>query len=83
MMFGCGLGDLSQLQGTTKEVVATGSRANTTVPLLLDLISKVPSRCRSLSRIPRIPTPGMPAESMASRFSRGMPFPLSSTSRLT
>ena len=79
------LGDFSQrpLQAATKEVLTTGSRATTTVPLPLELISKVPPSCRSLSRIPLIPTPGVPPESMASRFSGGMPLPLSSTSRLT
>lgn len=79
------LGDLSQLplQAATKEGLATGSRAITTVPLTLELISKLPPSCRSLSRIPLIPTPGVPPESMASRFSGGMPLPVSSTSRLT
>ena len=79
------LGDFSQrpLQAATKEVLTTGSRATTTVPLPLELISKVPPSCRSLSRIPLIPTPGVPPESKASRFSDGMPLPLSSTSRLT
>src|SRR5882762_329227 len=71
------------LQAATKEVLTTGSRATTTVPLPLELISKVPPSCRSLSRIPLIPTPGVPPESKAPRFSDGMPLPLSSTSRLT
>jgi hypothetical protein len=71
------------LQAATKEVLTTGSRATTTVPLPLELISKVPPNCRSLSRIPLIPTPAVPPESKASRFSDGMPLPLSSTSRLT
>ena len=72
----------NEVYALAKEVPATGSRATTTVPLSLELISKLPPSCRSLSRIPLIPTPGVPPKSMAFRFSGGMPFPLSSTSRL-
>jgi len=66
----------------SEEMPAAGSRAMMTVPLPLppDLISKLPPSCRSRSRIPLTPTPDVPAESMAYRFSGDMPFPLSSTS---
>ena len=60
-----------------------GSRATMTVPLPSELISKLPPSCRILSRIPLIPTPGVPADSIAIRFSGGMPLPLSSTSART
>src|SRR5215467_7265745 len=65
------------------DVLATGKRATTTVPVPLELIFKLPPSCRSLSRIPLIPTPGVPPDSRASRFPGGMPLPLSSTSRLS
>jgi len=55
------------------------------VPLssLPELISKAPPSCRILSRIPVIPTPTMPVDAIADRFSSGMPLPLSSTSTRT
>ena len=65
------------------DVLASGKCATTTVPVALELIFKLPPSCRSLSRIPLIPTPGVPPDSMASRFPGGMPLPLSSTSRLS
>ncbi len=73
----------SLFHAVIKDVLATGSRATTTVPVSFELISKLPPSCRSLFRIPLIPTPAVPPESMACRFSGGMPLPLSSTSRLT
>ena len=66
-------------------VLPIGNRAKTSVPIALrpDLISKVPPSCRILSRIPLIPTPARPVDSISDRFSSDMPLPLSSTSRRT
>lgn len=67
------------------EVLLTGRRAITTVPVPLraGLTSEVPPSCRSLSRIPLIPTPAAPACSISARFSAEMPKPLSCTSTRT
>lgn len=70
------------LHAAIKEGLGTGSRATTTVPVSVELISKLPPSCRSRSRIPLIPTPAVPSEFMTCLFSGGMPLPLSSTSRL-
>jgi hypothetical protein len=56
-----------------EETAKTGIRAIMTVPWLPELISKVPPSCRNLSRIPLIPTPGVPPESIAFCFFSGMP----------
>ena len=71
------------IHAAIKEGLATRSRASTIVPVSVDLISKLPPRCRSRSRIPLIPTPAAPSESRTCRFSSGMPLPLSSTARVT
>src|ERR1700692_676406 len=65
------------LQATTglSEETAAGSCATMRVPLLVECISKVPPNCRSLSRIPRIPTPGMPIDDVSSCLCGGMPLP--------
>ncbi len=65
------------------DVTATGSRATTTVPLPFEWMSRLPPSCRSLSRMPRIPTPGVPVEASSNCFSGGMPLPRSSTSTET
>ncbi len=66
-------------------VLPIGNRATMSVPLPLlpDLISRVPPSCRILSRIPLIPTPTMPVDAIADRFFCGMPLPLSSISKRT
>jgi hypothetical protein len=50
-----------------------GKRASTVVPLPLELISKLPPSCRSLSRIPLIPTPGVPVDATSSNLSAASP----------
>src|ERR1700680_2382860 len=64
-------------------VLPSSSVSEMSVPLPSELISKVPPSCRILSRIPLIPTPAVPIDSISDRFSSGMPLPLSSTSRRT
>ena len=74
--------DLSQLaiQTTIKQLLATGRHATTIVPLPFDLTSRVPPNCRSLSRIPLIPTPGVPPEFIELPLFLRYAFPLSATS---
>ena len=75
--------DAAPSVAASTEVSAMGSRATMTVPLPSELISKLPPSCRILSRIPLIPTPGVPADSIPIRFSAAMPLPLSDTSTRT
>jgi len=60
-----------------------GNCASMTVPVLLEAISKSPPSCRILSRMPLIPTPGVPPAAISTRFSGGMPLPSSHTSTRT
>ena len=62
---------------------ATGSRAVMVVPVPFELISRLPPSCRSLSRMPLIPTPGVPFKAVLARFSAGIPLPLSAISTST
>src|SRR5437870_8725858 len=52
------LGVLFHATAGLAEATATGSRATMSVPLSFEWMSKLPPSCRSLSRMPRIPTPG-------------------------
>jgi len=61
------------IQAATVTAVEIGTRASTTVPLPLELISSVPLSCRNLSRIPLMPTPGVPVDTTSSSFSLAMP----------
>ncbi len=52
------------------ELSATGKRTLMRVPVALESISSVPPSWRSLSRMPRMPTPGVPEEDISSLFGR-------------
>lgn len=74
-----GSGETSALE----KFLIPGSRASMAVPVPLETISKSPPSCRILSLMPLIPTPGVPPDTISSRFSGDMPLPSSSTSTRT
>jgi hypothetical protein len=57
---------------------ATRNRAITRVPFFMESIWSVPPNCRTLSCIPRIPTPASPCEANVDLCLPSMPFPSSS-----
>jgi len=77
----CGAVSRSSYAAATVAEVAKGSRAITVVPWPFDWMSKPPPNCRNRSRMPRIPTPGAPADLISSSLSSAIPFPSSSTSK--
>lgn len=60
-----------------------GKLTTTSVPVPLEAMLSVPPNWRILSRMPRIPTPGVPEVAISSCFSSGMPLPLSAISTIT
>ena len=60
-----------------------GKRTTTSVPVPLESMSSDPPSWRIRSRMPRIPTPGVPEVAISSCLSIGMPLPLSATSTIT
>jgi len=60
-----------ELESWFEVVSEMGRHATILVPVLSELISKVPPSCLTLSFIPVIPTPGVPTDVMRSSFSAG------------
>lgn len=78
-----GEGSVTSTEDGEDKFSPTGRRTTTSVPVLLESMSSDPPNWRSLSRIPRIPTPGVPSEDISSCLSDGMPLPLSAISTRT
>src|SRR5947208_7333883 len=75
-------GDKEELQAATVDAeCSTGRRTITLVPLPSpsELISRLPPSCRTRSRMPRSPTPGVPVSATSSCFARESPLPSSAT----
>src|SRR2546430_17393689 len=72
------VGDKEELQAATVDAeCSTGRRTITLVPLPSpsELISRLPPSCRTRSRMPRSPKPGVPVSAPSSCLARECPLP--------